>query len=81
MDCDQTYDLLLEASATGCKSLLERDMLEIALLWDIWNNVGGDGEIDCSDASVLIAEAMAVGCRSPWERDLVEIALLYSVTL
>ena len=76
MDCDQTYDLLLEAQAPGCKSLLERDMLEIALLWDIWNNVGGAGGITCDNASELLSEVKAAGCKSIRERSLLEIALL-----
>ena len=76
MDCDQTYDLLLEAQAPGCKSLLERDMLEIALLWGIWNNVGGAGGITCDGASELLSEVQSAGCRSIRERGLLEIALL-----
>lgn len=76
MDCDQTYDLLLEAQAPGCKSLLERDMLEIALLWSIAQNESGVGGISCDNASELLSEVKAVGCKSIRERSLLEIALL-----
>lgn len=76
MDCDQTYDLLLQAQAPGCKSHLERDMLEIALLWSIAQNESGVGGISCDIASELLGEAKAAGCKSIRERSLLEIALL-----
>lgn len=76
MTCADTTALLASARAPGCKSLLERDMLEIALLWDIWNNVGGAGGITCDIAADLLSEMAAAGCKSIRERSQLELALL-----
>jgi hypothetical protein len=76
MDCTETAALLAQAQAPGCKSLLERDMLEIALLWAIAENESGVGGISCDEAAELLTESVAAGCKSIRERSLLEIALL-----
>ena len=51
-------------------------MLEIALLWDIWNNVGGAGGITCNIAADLLSDLAAAGCKSIREWSQLELALL-----
>lgn len=77
LSCADAASLADGGSLLNNRSNLQRDLLEIGLLWRLWGLTGGTGGISCTDAQALNDEAAKTNNRSGELRDVLQISLLW----
>jgi hypothetical protein len=81
MTCDEADMLVAEAAGASCKTVLARDLLEIALLRQVADAIGlpvAGMTCDIADELVGVGGSFA-GCLSNRDRKMLELSLLNTV--